>query len=196
MRPDLEQIVNWVKPHSNVLDLGCGAGELLVTLQKKLQCTAYGVEIDHASIQACIKQHVSVIQADLNHGLKHFDNASFDTVIMSQSLQAMNYPDKIILEMLRVGQEAIISFPNMGHISARWQLLLGKMPITEFIPHTWYNTPNIHLCTLRDFENLCSTLNVKIIENVVVGHNQRSTPLIQWLPNLFAQTAIYRITKK
>lgn len=196
MRPDLQQIVNWVKPRSNVLDLGCGEGELLVTLQKNLQCTAYGVEIDHTSIQACIKQHVSVIQADLNNGLKHFDDASFDTVVMSQSLQAMNYPDKIILEMLRVGKEAIISFPNMGHISARWQLLFGKMPITEFIPYTWYNTPNIHLCTLLDFENLCATLDIKIIENVIVGHNQRSTALIKWLPNLFAQTAIYRITKK
>lgn len=196
MRLDLQQILDWVEPNTKILDLGCGAGELLVELQEKLQCTAYGVEIDHTSIQACIKQNVSVIQSDLNEGLKHFEDNSFDTVIMSQSLQAMTYPDKLIIEMLRVGQEAIISFPNMGHISARWQLLKGKMPITKFLPHTWYDTPNIHLCTLRDFENLCAELSIDIIKKVVVGQNQRSNIFIECLPNLFAQTAIYRITKK
>ena len=196
IRADLQYIPQWVKAKSKVLDLGCGDGQLLSELQQQLSCKAYGLEIDHESIIACMKKNVSVIQADLNNGLDNFDNDSFDTVIMTQSLQAMSYPDKLIQEMLRVGKEAIISFPNMGHWRSRWQLLLGKMPVTKALPHTWYDTPNIHLCTLRDFEKLCSEMDITIIERVALNNLHRPNLLMRIMPNLFAELVIYRFKRK
>lgn len=196
MRTDLQLIPQWVKPKSKVLDLGCGDGELLSVLQQQLACTAYGLEIDHASILSCIQKNVNIIQSDLDNGLDNFESNSFDTVIMTQSLQAMTYPDKLIQEMLRVGKEAIISFPNMGHWRSRWQLCKGQMPVTKTLPHAWYNTPNIHLCTLRDFEKLCKKMDISIIERVVLNNAHRSNSLMQILPNLFAELAIYRFKRK
>ena len=195
MRPDLQLIPNWIDANSKVLDLGCGDGELLSVLQQQLNCSAYGIEIDHDSILACLSKNVNVIQADLDNGLANFDNNSFDTVIMTQSLQAMTYPDKLIQEMLRVGKQAIISFPNMGHWASRLQLLFGKMPITKTLPHNWYDTPNIHLCTLRDFENLCQQMQIRILEKVVLNNHHRSNALMRIMPNLFAQIAIYRFER-
>ncbi len=196
MRADLQLIPQWITPKSKVLDLGCGDGQLLSELQQKHQCKAYGLEIDHGSIVACMKKNVNVIQADLDNGLDNFEDSSFDTVIMTQSLQAMTYPDKLIKEMLRVGEEAIISFPNMGHWRSRWQLLMGKMPVTKALPHTWYDTPNIHLCTLRDFEKTCKEMNITIIERVALNNMHRSNLLMRILPNLFAELVIYRFKRK
>lgn len=195
-RPDLELIPQWIDRNSKVLDLGCGDGQLLATLQRDLNCTAYGVEIDQASILQCITKNVNVIHTDLNNGLSNFEDDSFDTVLMTQSLQTMNYPDKLVQEMLRVSQEAIISFPNMGYWSARLQLLKGKMPVTRALPHRWYNTPNIHLCTLRDFEELCKKLQIEIRERVVLNNQHRSNSLMRLLPNLFGQIVLYRLKRK
>lgn len=196
LRADLQLIPQWIRPKSKVLDLGCGDGELLSELQQTLACHAYGLEIDHASILACLQKNVNVIQANLDNGLDNFENNSFDMVIMTQSLQAMMYPDKLVQEMLRVGKEAIISFPNMGHWRARWHLFTGKMPVTKALPHTWYNTPNIHLCTVSDFENLCEEMNIAIIERVAVNKLHRSNFLMRILPKLFAEMVIYRFKRK
>ena len=144
MRIDLELISDWIKPSSRVLDLACGDGTLLEHLRSTHGVSGYGIEIDPGLIAACLKRGVNVIQTDLDQGLSDFEDNSFDYVIMTQSLQAMNYPDRMLLEMLRVGKEGIISFPNMGHWRCRLQFALsGQMPKTPSLPHEWYNTPNI-----------------------------------------------------
>ncbi len=196
MRADLQLIPQWIKPKSKVLDLGCGDGELLAKLQSELECKAYGIEIDQQSILSCIEKKVNVIHTDLINGLDNFDDDSFDTVLMAQSLQAMMHPDQLVKEMLRVGKEAIISFPNMGHWRARFHLFTGKMPVTKTLPHAWYNTPNIHLCTMRDFEQFCSDNNIKIVERSALNAKHKSNILTKLFPSLFSQIAIYSLQDK
>jgi methionine biosynthesis protein MetW len=197
MRPDLAMISTWIKPQSKVLDLGCGDGELLWYLQKEKQVIGYGLEIDAANIEKCIERGINVIEQDLDDGLDNFKPGAFDFVIMTQALQAVRYPEKVLDDMLRLGQESIITFPNVGHWYGRLQLAFkGSMPVTEALPHTWYNTPNIHLCTFRDFEKLCSEKNIHIVDCDVIDHLYRSNILSRWLPNLFGEIAIYRLTRK
>ena len=141
VRYDFEVINGWIRPGSRVLDLGCGDGDLLRQLGESQQVTGYGIEIDDRSITACIKAGVNVIQSDLDLGLSAFDDDSFDYVILSMTLQASQYPHRLLSEMLRVGTEGIVTFPNFGHISARRQLAIGgRMPVTKTLPLEWYNT--------------------------------------------------------
>ena len=138
-----------------VLDLGCGDGLLLQFLQRARAAPGYGVEIDDDNVLACVRNGVNVIQSDLERGLSGFDAGSFDYVILSQTLQAMRHTEDIVLEMLRVGREGIVSFPNFGHWQARWQVAVGgRMPVSEELPYQWYDTPNVHLCTISDFERV------------------------------------------
>jgi methionine biosynthesis protein MetW len=188
MRPDLDAIVQWVTPGARVLDLGCGDGELLRTLWQARQAPGYGVEIDDASVLACVENDVNVLQVDLESGLSLFADGSFDTVILSETLQTIHRTELLLREMLRVGREAIVSFPNFGHWSARLQVALGRMPVSDTLPYQWYETPNVHHCTIRDFEDLCRRLGIRIRERLAL-HDGRA---VTWLPNLLGSIAVYR----
>lgn len=197
MRPDLELISEWIKPNSRILDLGCGDGALLKHLDGARDVTGYGLEIDDANIVACIEKGVRVIQTDLDAGISDFfDEDSFDYVIMTQTLQAIYEPLKLLLEMLRVGREGIVTFPSMGHWRCRLEFALGRMPVTRALPNTWYGTPNIHLCTQLDFEELCKEQNITILERATVDYTHRTTLGIRFFPNLMGEIAIYRFTRK
>ncbi len=194
MRLDQKIIENWVQPNAHILDLGCGDGSLLEHLKKTKHINGYGLEISEAGILGCVKRGINVIEQNLDDGLKNFADQSFDTVIMSQVLQTMHYPDKVLAEMMRVGREAIVTFPNFGHWRARWHLAIGgKMPVSDLLPFEWYNTPNIHFCTLKDFEVLCKQLNYTIIDRQVAAERAPGKWLHPLRPNLFGETAIYRI---
>ncbi len=193
LRQDLAIIAEWIAPQSRILDLGCGEGELLAYLRAEKDVQGYGVEIEEDRVVAAIRRGIPVIQQDLDQGLKNFADQSVDTVVLSLTLQASTYPRQLLLEMLRVGREVIVTFPNMGHWHARWQLgVLGKMPTTDALPHTWYDTPNIHLCTIRDFEQLCADNGIAIHQRVVLNERRRSTWRNRLLPNLFGEVALYR----
>ncbi|MFZ2555100.1 methionine biosynthesis protein MetW [Psychrobacter sp. BF1] len=202
MRMDHQLAERWIAPQSHVLDLGCGNGELLAHLQHKLGVSGYGLEIDEDKINEAIANGLSIVEQDLNDGLGRFADNSFDTVVMARALQAVKAPDELLLDMLRVGREAIITFPNFAHWQNRLHLgLKGMMPVSEALPYEWYDTPNIHLCTFKDFEQLCAQQDIDIINRFAVsdsdrGHSPLMTALIRQAPNLLADVAIYRVTKR
>ncbi|MFO1390627.1 MAG: methionine biosynthesis protein MetW [Agitococcus sp.] len=196
MRLDLRLAERWIKPKSHVLDLGCGDGELLAHLRDNFAVTGYGLEIDEDKINECVARGVNVIQQNLNDGLANFADNSFDNVIMTQALQAVEKPDKLLLDMLRVGKQAIITFPNFAHWKTRGYLFLkGKMPVSEALPYSWYNTPNIHLCTFKDFEILCQQLDIKILNRLAVDDDLQGNLLMKRFPNLMGEVAIYRVSR-
>ncbi len=190
-RPDFAAIAAWIPQGSSVLDLGCGDGSLLRHLRETRGVRGYGVEISDANIAACIANDVNVIQNDLESGLDDFEDRSFDYVILSQTLQATRHTETLMNEMMRVGREGIVSFPNFGYWKNRLQVLFGNMPISDELPYQWYDTPNVHLCTLNDFEILCAHLQIRILDRHVIndGHNVRI------LPNLRGTTAVYRFQR-
>ncbi len=190
-RADLDAIAAWVAPGASVLDLGCGEGLLLKYLQQGRDVRGYGIEISDANVLGCVKNSVNVIQSDLETGLAGFDAGSFDYVILSQTLQAMRHTEEIIMEMLRVGRQGIVSFPNFGYWPQRLQIMRGRMPVSDVLPYLWYDTPNIHLCTLTDFEEFCATHGVRIIERIVMQGERR----ISFAPNLRGSVAVYRFEK-
>ena len=189
LRPDLALIADWVQPGARVLDLGCGDGRLLAWLAKHKAVRGYGVEIDIDKVISCVSSGVSAIQGDLEAGLSDFADASIDVVILSQTIQAKRHTEQILLEMLRVGREAIVTFPNFGYWQNRWQIFRGRMPVSETIPYQWYNTPNIHWCMLGDFEALCQQNHIGIIQRVVMTGDKQ----IRLLPNLLGSLAFYRV---
>ena len=195
MRADLDIIQQWIPENSRVLDLGCGDGELLSWLQKNKNVTGYGLEIDADNIAACIDKGVNVIEQNLDLGLGNFASNSFDVVVMTQALQVVHYPDKILQEMLRVGRTCIITFPNFAHWRCRWYLShKGCMPVSDFLPYTWYNTPNIHFCTFADFEALCSDMRMSVLDRLAVDRQHRHSFGNRIWPNLFGEIGIYRVT--
>lgn len=198
LRADLAIIADWIGAKSKVLDLGCGDGTLLAYLREQRNVLGYGLEISPFDVEDCVDKNINVIQANLNNGLKaYFTDHSFDYVIMSQTLQATEKPDELIEEMLRVGREGIVTFPNMAHWSARLQLgLKGVMPVTKNLPNQWFNTPNVHLCTLNDFEVLCQKHDIEILQRTVVDHSHRKGSwLMKLFPNLLGEIAIYRFCR-
>jgi methionine biosynthesis protein MetW len=195
LRVDLQIINDWIPNGSRVLDLGCGDGTLLTALQQH-NVTGYGLEIDNSQIADCIETGVNVIQADLDQGLPQFADQSFDFVILSQTLQAVKRPDFLLDEIIRVGKQAIIGFPNFGHWKCRKQLVFGgKMPISRTLPDAWFNSHNIHLCTIKDFEQLCTDKQVTIMKRSIVDHEHQDGLGIKLSPNLFGEIALYQIKK-
>lgn len=197
IRFDHEIITYWVDPNDTVLDLGCGNGSLLKLLEFERSASGYGLEIDEQKIQACVENGVAVIEQNLDDaGLKNFDDQSFDKVVMSMALQAMTKPEHVLEEVLRVGKKAIITFPNFGHWSTRYYLFFrGLMPISKALPHTWYNTPNIHLCTVKDFEALCKKKGFVIQKRRVTDSQHRYNFWTKWFPNLMGELAFYCISQ-
>ena len=192
----LEVIRNWVKKDSDILDLGCGKGEILKYLSEKLNTSSLGIEIDQSNINNCIQSGLNVVQQNIDEGLDNFKDKSFDTVIMSQTIQVLKEPKKALLEVTRIGRESIVTIPNFGHWSTRINLLLsGKMPVTSSLPDKWHNTPNIHLCTISDFELLCEDCGINIIEKRFFSNAGNENFLTAFLPNIFASTAMYKISK-
>jgi methionine biosynthesis protein MetW len=190
-RPDFAAIADWVRPGSRVLDLGCGDGTLLRYLWRERNASGYGVEIDDAGVLACIGNGVNVIQSDLDSGLSDFEDRAFDYVILSQTLQAVRHSERIVGEMLRVGREGIVTFPNFGYWKNRLQVARGKMPVSDNLPFQWYDTPNIHLCTINDFEDFCGVHGVRILERTVIT----SGSPVSFLPNLLGALAVYRFQR-
>lgn len=188
-RRDFAAIARWVATNAKVLDLGCGDGALLGYLRDTLNVRGYGVEKADANVLACVKNGVNVIQMDLEAGLSGFEARSFDVVILSQTLQAMHNTERIVQEMLRVGKEVIVTFPNFGYWKHRLQIVTGNMPVSNSLPYQWYDTPNIHMCTIHDFDAFCRNHNIRVLERLVLTDGK---PVVA-LPNLLGSLAMYRL---
>ncbi|MEA3252153.1 MAG: methionine biosynthesis protein MetW [Pseudomonadota bacterium] len=197
MRADLELIYRWVPEGARVLDLACGDGELLDALAREKDVFGYGLEIAPEGITACLERGINVIEQDLDQGLANFENDACDLVIMTQALQALRRPDLMLDEMLRVGREAIITFPNFAYWRHRFYLgFKGYMPVSRSLPHAWYDTPNIHLSTFNDFEKLCRDKDLVITDRAVgTGEHERNRASRIW-PNLFGEIAIFRVSRR
>jgi methionine biosynthesis protein MetW len=190
-RADFDAIAEWIRPGSQVLDLGCGDGVLLKYLRGARGVSGYGVEIDDANVLACVTNGINVIQGDLERGLSEFEDRSFDYVILSLTLQAVRHSERLIKDMLRVGREGIVTFPNFGYWRNRLQVLGGRMPVSDNLPYEWHDTPNVHLCTLDDFERFCAGHGVKILERKVLTGGRA----VSVLPNLLGSLAVYRFQR-
>jgi len=194
LRSDLLIISDLIGKNTSVLDLGCGNGNLLHLLKAEKDIYACGLEISQDKILECVNKGVPVIHSDLNDGLSEFSDSSFDFVILSQTIQAVHRPDKLLEDMVRVGKKGIVSFLNIGYFASRFQLtLMGKMPITDDLPDQWYDTPNIHLATICDFRSLCKKKGLKIIEEIPFG-GEWNILAKRW-PNMFAPTCVFIIEK-
>lgn len=192
VRSDFDLIAGWVQPGERVLDLGCGEGALLRRLIDERGVRGWGVEIDVDKVIAAIGNGINVIQSDLEAGLSDFGDRAFEHVILSQTLQAMRHTESIVLEMLRVGREAVVSFPNFGYWKHRRDVLNGRMPVSDDLPYQWYDTPNIHLCTIADFDDFCAKRNIVVKERKVFDHG------IEILEehNYLGSVAVYRLTRE
>jgi len=191
-RFDFDLIASWIPQGARVLDLGCGDGELLAELASTRGVTGYGVEIDPDRMLAAVGHGVNVIQVDLESGLSAFEDDAFDFVILSQTLQAMRRSDLILAEMLRVGREGIVTFPNFGYWRHRLAILGGRMPVSRTLPYQWFDTPNIHLCTVKDFEALCERVGAQILDERVL-HEGR---IVGTLPNLLGSLGVFRFRRR
>lgn len=190
-RPDFAAIAAWIPQGALVLDLGCGDGSLLRYLKDTRNIHGYGVEINDVNLETCILNGVNVIQGDLDSGLSGFENNAFDYVILSQTLQATRHTERLMQEMLRIGREGVVSFPNFGYWKNRMQVVRGIMPVSKELPYQWYDTPNVHLCTLHDFESLCSKHQINILDYRVMTGDKA----VSFLPNLLGSTAVYRFQR-
>ncbi len=192
-RYDYELIASWIPDHSRVLDLGCGDGVLLAGLAATRGARGYGIEIDDAHVLASVRNGVNVLQGDIESGMAKFDDNSFDFVILSQTLQAMRDCERVLNEMLRVGREGIVTFPNFGYWRHRLDIMRGHMPVSKTLPYSWYDTPNIHLCTVKDFEDLCRKVGAEILDERVIHGGARSS---RCSPTCGAASGVFRFREQ
>lgn len=191
------KLKDWISEDSKVLDLGCGDGSLLDVLKREKSVSGLGIEIDAGKIKSCLEKGISVIEQDIDNGLENFGNQTFDFVVMSQSIQALKRPELALEEIVRVGKECIVSIPNFANIKCRLQLFFkGQMPVSNALPHDWFSTPNLHLCSLEDFEELCKKCKISIIERKLSKTNGEESFLMKLFPNLFSEVALYKLIKK
>ncbi len=187
---EFQTISGWIQPNVRVLDLGCGDGELLAHLAQTKNVRGYGLDIDDGAVLASVSRGINVIQGDLERGLAEFDDQFFDVVILSRTLQATRKTEALMREVLRVGREAIVTIPNFGHWTTRWQLGIGgRMPVSKRLPFQWYDTPNVHFATLKDFDVFCAEKYVRILDSVAL---ERGAPVSR-LRNVRADVGIYRL---
>lgn len=191
-RYDFDVIARWIGPGEKVLDLACGDGSLLRHLMSVRDVQGYGVENDIDNLAACIGNGINVIQMDLEKGLAGVEDGFFDHVIMSLSLQAIHNTQGILGEMLRVGREAVVSFPNFGYWRHRQSILNGRMPVSESLPYQWFNTPNVRFFTIADFEALCELNGIEIRERLAFDEGQQVTEE----PNFLASVAVFRLGRR
>ena len=192
----LSKIINsWVPENSKVIDFGCGDGSLLKELFENKQVLGYGVEINDTKIEKCIRKGVPVIKLDIDKGLNDFMSSNFDLSIMARSIQCLKNPDLALNRMLELSKRCVVTLPNLGYWRCRINLASGKMPITPELPSSWYETENIHLCTIKDFENLCLKENISIKDKVFINRNGDQGGLSKINPNLFAVEGVYLLEK-
>ena len=191
-RYDFPIIENWTHQNSKVLDLGCGDGSLLNYLKEKKDIKGFGIEKNKDNWLLSLKNNIDVIQMDLEAGLAGFETSSFDLVILSRTIQSMNHIEEIIYEMMRVGKEVIITFPNFGYWKNRFQIMQGNMPVSDELPYKWFETPNIHLCTIQDFDNLCRENKIKVEQRLILTDKKS----VNFCPNLFGALALYKLVSK
>ena len=197
IRKDWDLIESFIDNKKRILDVGCGEGDLIEQLQKNLNAKTHGIEMNGEMTQKAIAKGLNVIQGDAENDLGQYSNQSFDYVILSQTLQAMMKPKQILTELLRIGSKAIVSFPNFGHWKIRSQLLLsGKMPVTESLPFAWYDTPNIHFFTIKDFQNLCEEMNIVIEKSIGLTSKGKQFPIKDnfSFANVFTHEAIFLLS--
>jgi methionine biosynthesis protein MetW len=197
-RVDLLLIAEMVSPGARVLDIGCGDGTLLRLLAEKCGVDGRGIELSQAGVNSCVAQGLSVIQGDADTDLVHYPNLAFDFAILSQTLQATYSPRHVLEQLLRIGKRAVVSFPNFGHWRVRSQLLFGgRMPQTDNLPDRWYDSPNIHLCTIKDFRGLCKDVGARVERAVALNAYGRklgvSMPAIA--QNLFGEQAVFLLSR-
>ena len=191
-RYDFPIIENWTHQNSKVLDLGCGDGSLLNYLKEKKDIKGFGIEKNEDNWLLSLKNNIDVIQMDLEAGLAGFETNSFDLVILSRTIQSMNHIEEIIHEMMRVGKEVIITFPNFGYWKNRFQIMQGNMPVSDELPYKWFETPNIHLCTIQDFDNLCRANKIKVEQRLILTDKKS----VNFYPNFFGALALYKLVSK
>lgn len=190
VRPDFDVVANWVPQGASVLDLGCGDGELLARLQRDRGSRGYGVEIEDGAVLTCLKRGLNVLQGNIESGLNLFDDGAFDIVILSQTLQATRHTEALVREVLRVGKSAIVTLPNFGHWSVRWQLGVGgRMPVSKRLPYQWYDTPNVHFSTITDFDVFCADKGITVERRAALAGGRAIT----FLPNVRGETAVFQI---
>jgi methionine biosynthesis protein MetW len=196
MNKSLEQIVTeWVADNSKVIDFGCGDGSLLKSLKNSKSIAGYGVENDPSKIPACIKNGISVVQQDIDQGLLEYKNMDFDMAIMASSIQCLRRPKEALQNILEVANQCVITLPNFGNWELRAGLLKGKMPSSSQLPARWYETKNLHLCTIADFEGLCETEGFQILKKVYLNRRGNTSWLTNYSPNFFAAEAVYLLGK-
>ena len=192
---NLNFINKWITPNSSVLDLGCGQGNLLEKLTNSLEIKGYGIEIGNQNIERCLEKGLNIIQQDIDEGLENIGTKSFDTVILSETIHVLKKPDQALKEITRIGKNSIVTIPNFAHWSSRISLLTkGRMPLSDSHPNSWYESENLHLCTLKDFEDLCNTLNIKILDRILISSLNRNSAYLNFLPNLLSYYAMYKLS--
>jgi len=199
LRRDLQLIAEMIEPGARVLDIGCGDGALLAYLAREKGVDARGIELSQSGVNACVRHGLSVIQGDADSDLDAFPAQAFEFVVLSQTLQATRQPRHVLEELLRIGKRAIVSFPNFGHWRIRLRLLVGgRMPVTELLDHPWYDTPNIHLCTIRDFVALCDEIGARIERSLTLDRHGRPFALDPRgsLANLLAEQGVFVLSAK